>query len=340
MSATPVSTMSATLAPRVVVVSRRSELDELLVRHGTRAAADHFLRQRGRDLDEVTARHAAQQAALTAVDAAIPPEWRRGRVDRDDLPRFLFGPEDLVVAVGQDGLVANLAKYLAGQPVIGVDPEPGRNPGVLIRFRADAVGAVLRAVAGEEAVIRRLTMVAARLDDGQELMGLNEVYVGHSGHQSARYRLVDSDGDEERQSSSGVVIGTGTGATGWVASIARERGRRRPLPAPEEASLTWFVREAWPSPATGTSLTAGTLNGGERLRLVCESERLVAFADGLESDHLTVTWGQQVTIGLADHHLHLVVPDKEVRSRQADRRARMSSNAEANVSDSFSASRR
>ncbi|WP_026924483.1 inorganic polyphosphate kinase [Glycomyces arizonensis] len=301
--------MSGTLAPRVVVVSRRSELDELLARHGTRAAADHFLRQRGRGLDEVTARHEALQAAITAVDAAVPADWRRGRVDRADLPRFPFAPEDLVVAVGQDGLVANLAKYLDGQPVIGVDPEPGRNPGVLIRFRADAAAAVLRAAAGKTAAIRRLTMVAARLDDGQELTGLNEVYAGHAAHQSARYRLVGADGRGERQSSSGVVVGTGTGATGWSASIAAERGRGEALPAPEEPSLSWFVREAWPSPATGTSLTAGTLRAGEELRLVCESERLVVFADGVESDHLTLTWGQQVAIGLADRHLHLVVPE-------------------------------
>lgn len=300
--------MSATLAPRVVVVSRRSELDELLVRHGTRAAADHFLRQRGRDLDEVTARHEALRAALTAVEAAVPADWRRGRVDREDLPRFLFAPEDLVVAVGQDGLVANLAKYLDGQPVIGVDPEPGRGLGVLMRFQADGVAAALRAAAGRTAAMRRLTMVVARLDDGQELAGLNEVYAGDVGHQSARYRLVDADGRGERQSSSGVLVGTGTGATGWSASVAAERGRREALPGPEEASLSWFVREAWPSPATGTSLTAGALRSGERLRLVCESERLVVFADGVESDRLTVTWGQQVVIGLADRRLGLVVP--------------------------------
>ncbi|SDE02326.1 NAD(+)/NADH kinase [Glycomyces harbinensis] len=300
--------MSATLAPRVVVVSRRSELDELLARHGTRAAAEHFLRQRGRDLGEVTVRHEALEAALTTVDAAVPAEWRRGRVDRADLPRFLFSPEDLVVAVGQDGLVANLAKYLSGQPVIGVDPEPGRNPGVLTRFQARSVAAALRAAAQGSAAIRRLTMVAARLDDGQELAGLNEVYAGHGTHQSARYRLVGADGADERQSSSGVLVGTGTGATGWSASVAAERGGNTVLPAPEEPSLSWFVREAWPSPSTGTSLTAGVLKAGEELRLVCESERLVVFADGLESDHLTVTWGQQVVIGLADRHLHLVVP--------------------------------
>lgn len=292
----------STLAPRVVVVSRRSELDELLARHGTRAAASYFLRQRGRDLDEVTARHLALQGALTEVGAAVPADWRRGHVDRADLPRFLFAPEDVVVAVGPDGLVANVAKYLDGQPVIGVNPEPTRNPGVLVRHTPGAVGGLLR---GELVVVHR-SMVAAHLDDGQELVGLNEVYLGHATHQSSRYTLSTVDGRRERQSSSGVVVGTGTGATGWLASLAGSRRDAPAPPEPGESALLWFVREAWPSPATGVSLTAGQLHDAESLTIACESERLVIFADGVEQDHLELGWGQQVTIGLAARRLHLV----------------------------------
>ncbi|BCJ65371.1 hypothetical protein [Polymorphospora rubra] len=300
--------MSGTLAPRVVVVSRRSELDELLVRHGTRAAAGFYLRQRGRDLDEVAARHDALHAALTAVGAAIPADWRRGHVDRDDLARFLFAPEDIVVAVGQDGLVANVAKYLDRQPVVGVDPEPGRNAGVLVRFAPAAVARLLPAVAAGRAAVQARTMVRAVLDDGQDLVGLNEVYVGHPSHQSARYVLGTPGGRRERHSSSGVVVGSGTGATGWCASIARERPGGPVLPGPADEALCWFVREAWPSPATGVELTGGRLAAGESIELTAEGERLVVFADGVEADHLTMAWGQRVTIGTATRRLHLVVP--------------------------------
>lgn len=291
-----------TLPPRVVTVTRRSELDELLARHGTLGAAAYFLRQRGRDLDDVRRRHDAQVAALTAVGAAVPPDWRRGHVDRDDLPRFLFGPEDIVLAVGQDGLVANVAKYLDGQPVVGVNPEPERNPGVLVQHPPGAVAALLR----RELPVERRAMVVAELDDGQRLYGLNEVYIGHPTHQSARYVLGTADGARERQSSSGVVVGTGTGATGWCASIARGLARSPALPGATETALCWFVREAWPSPATGTTLTQGLLAGAEWLELTSESERLVAFADGLESDHLELAWGQRLRIGLADRSLSLV----------------------------------
>jgi hypothetical protein len=295
-----------TLAPRVVVVSRRSELDELLIRHGTRAAAGYFLGQRGRSLDEVTARHVALQNALSAVNEALPGDWRRGSVDRDDLSRFLFAPEDIVITVGQDGLVANVAKYLDGQPVVGVNAEPKRNPGVLARFGRRLPKGLLHRVAARRAPTQSRTMVLATLDDGQQLTGLNEIYIGHSSHQSSRY-LISVPQGEERHSSSGVVVGTGTGATGWCISIAGERGRAKDLPAPEDPRLCWFVREAWPSPATGVTMTAGLLGAGEELSVTCESERLVAFADGVESDHLVLSWGQRIRITLAPQHLNLVL---------------------------------
>lgn len=289
-----------TLAPRAVLVHRRSELDLLLERHSTRGQAEFFLRSRGRDLAAVQARHDALHEALRLVEAGVPGGWRRAAVERADLPRLRFDPEDVVVAVGQDGLVANVAKYVSGQPVIGVDPEPGVNPGVLVRHPARAAAALLEGVVTGGVRIERRTMVEAVLDDGQSLRALNELYVGDAGHQSARYRLRD-----ERQSSSGILVGTGTGSTGWCASLARERAVPAELPGPLEESLAWFVREAWPSPFTATTQTQGRLGPGESLRLVAEGE-LVVFGDGLEADRLLLSWGQQVEIRTAAQHLALV----------------------------------
>jgi NAD kinase len=295
------------LAPRAVVVHRRSELDELVDRHGTRGQVEFFLRTRGRTLAEVQERHDALADALSRTRAAVPLEWRRGEVERSDLHRFAFEPEDVCLVVGPDGLVANTAKYVGAQPVVGVDPEPGRNPGVLVRHRAATVPAVLAAVVAGRARVEPRALVRATLDDGSRLDALNDVFVGHRSHQSARYRLQLPGGAVERQSSSGIVVATGTGATGWAASLVRGRAAAPPLPAPGAAELAWFVREAWPSPTTGAELTAGLLEPGAPLTVVVESDALVVFGDGLEADRLTATWGQSVTLDLSERRLHLVL---------------------------------
>lgn len=295
------------LAPRAVVVHRATELEELIARHGTRQQVEFFLRSRGRTIDDLDVRHAVQHNALQVVSAAIPLDWRRGDVERSDLARFTFGAEDIVVAVGQDGLVANVAKYLDSQPVIGINPEPDRNPGVLVRHPPEAAAPLLLGArhAGPEHLERRV-MVEAVIDDGQALRALNEIYIGHPSHQSARYRLTTPDGRTERHSSSGVLVGTGTGATGWCRSAALERHSTIELPTPEAPILCWFVREAWPSPATGTALTEGLLQADQQLTITAESD-LVLFGDGIERDALPLTWGQQATVQIATVGLHLVV---------------------------------
>jgi NAD kinase len=297
-----------TLAPRVVLVHRRTELEKLLARHGTRGQAAFFLSSRNRSIEDVAARQEAVRDAMAAVSSAIPADWRRGLLERADLPRFLFEPGDIIVVVGQDGLVANVAKYLDGQVVVGINPEPDRNPGVLVPHNARAAAALIAAAASPDDARRaeQRTMVRATTDDGQQLTALNEIYIGQASHQTARYTVVLPDGRTESQASSGVIVSTGTGATGWGRSAWLERKSSLALPGPADPRLAWFVREAWPSPATGTDCTEGELATGQALRLGADSDELVLFGDGMESDAISLAWGQTATIKLAERTLCLL----------------------------------
>ncbi|HWT94789.1 MAG TPA: hypothetical protein VN238_17465 [Solirubrobacteraceae bacterium] len=289
--------------PRVVVVERPTEFRDLLARHGTREQARFYLQQRGLELGEVEARHLAYEEVRAGVLAQIPADWRRAVVDRAELDRFLFAADDLVIALGQDGLVANVAKYLDGQPVIGLNPFPDRFPGVLVRHAPDAAADLLADLAARRVRVETRTMAEARLDDGQRLLALNEVFVGHATHQSARYTL-ELDGRLERQSSSGIIVATGTGATGWAASINAARRDPLALPGPADPALACLVREAWPSATTGTALTGAVV---DTVGVTCElSDGGVVFGDGIEADRLTLDWGQRVTVGVAAERLALV----------------------------------
>ncbi len=294
------------MLPRVVVVSRRSEYEEALMVHGTHGQAAFVQRSRGQDIGELQERHELQAAAMQAVLAAIPSKWRRAQLHRGDLDRFLFAPDDIVVAVGQDGLVANAAKYLQGQRVLGVNPDPRRYDGVLVQHSAAQAARLLARGLPERLPLQRRTMVEARLDDGQSLLALNEIFVGHRSHQSARYRI-QWQGKQERQSSSGLIVTSGTGSTGWARSIHLQRHSELPLPRPEDPQLAFFVREAWPSVATGASLVEGLLQESEQLEVISEMNMGgVVFGDGIESDRLELSWAQRIRLRRAERRLVLV----------------------------------
>ena len=299
--------MAEFATPRVVVVTRPTPWDAAIAVHGTEGQARFVLSQRGFDVDRLRRGHDRFVAILHDVLARIPLGWHRTRIDRADLDRFLFEPRDLVVVVGQDGLVANVARFLAGQPVVGVDGAPGDNPGVLVVHDPESASSALARVAtGREVEMESRTLVEVTLSDGQTLRGLNEIFVGHRTHQSARYTLARGS-QTEHQSSSGVVVATGTGATGWAASIHRQRHCDVLLPEPCEPLLAWFVREAWPGPRLGVELTEGRLAEGDALDIVSEmDEGGVIFADGIEGDALRFGRGQRATLAIGRESLHLV----------------------------------
>jgi hypothetical protein len=315
--------MATVLAPRAVIVTRATDLELLVEEHGTRDQARFMTHDRPGWFDDAVRRDELQRLAVASVANALPIAWRRAHIDRSDLATFAFAPEDIVVPVGQDGLVANIAKYLDGQPVIGVNPDPENVAGALVRFGRTGFAAALRALVERQALIEERTLIAARLDDGQTVHALNEIFVGHRSHQSARYRITLGD-REERQSSSGLIVATGTGATGWARSISRERHMTLDLNV-ASPQLAVLVREAWPAPGFGTDLTAAYLNG-RAVGVTSEmGEGGVIFGDGIEADFVRFTWGRRVEIQAATRTLHLVATyelgsgfsSSSVRSRSA-----------------------
>jgi NAD kinase len=292
--------------PRVVVVTRPTQYDELLARHATRQQAAFFLDGRGQSLESIDRAHQLWLAAVNAVSQAIPVSWRRTSVSRPDLNRFVFEPSDLIVAVGQDGLVANVAKYLTEQNVVGINPDPVNYDGILVPHAPSAITKLFRAIGQERHEIESRCMVSVSVDDGQRLLALNELFLGHRTHQSARYHI-GWEGTEEVQSSSGLIVATGTGATGWARSICIQRPEPPPLPGPTEPRLAFFARETFPSVGTGTSIQDGVIVENQRLTVVSQmNEGGVIFGDGIEDDRIDFHWGMTAAIEVADLRLHLV----------------------------------
>ena len=305
---------------RIVVVTRRTRLEELLLRFNTRGQARFYLERNGAEYADYEREHDHYQQGLDRIRRAVDLGLPRQFIERGLAPSYLFQPTDLVVTLGQDGLVANVAKYATGIPIVAVNPDPARFDGVLLPFGIAEADAVLALAVAGKAPVRRVTLAEVLLADGQRLLAFNDLFIGARSHVSARYRL-DVGGQSELQSSSGILVSTGAGSTGWMSSVfnmaagvAAFTGGRGGPPVRldwEDDRLLYAVREPFQSRQSGVSLVAGLLDGGQPLRVESRMPAGgVIFSDGMESDCLPFDAGAIVEIRAAARHAHLVTRAK------------------------------
>ena len=306
-------------ARKVVLVTRRTRLEDLIARHHTLAQAKFYIEHLGADFSDYLAENAAYARSMELTVRALEDWGRYQLVDRSYLPNFIFASDDIVVALGQDGLVANSMKYLDGQPLIGLNPEPSRWDGILLPFEPRELGAVLADVAHGRRPTKAVTMAEARLSDGQVLRAVNDLFIGPRTHASALYEIELGE-RRESQSSSGIIVSTGLGSTAWLKSVVTgafgvahamegRAGDFQYQPQPwDSPELTFAVREPFPSRVSKTELVFGHVSAGQPLRLRSRMpENGVIFSDGIEVDYLRFTAGMEATVSVAARQGCLVV---------------------------------
>ncbi|RJF86817.1 sugar kinase [Oleomonas cavernae] len=305
---------------KIVLVVRPTRLDDLITRFNTVQQAQFYVEHLGADFSDYLMEQRRYREAAARAEAALKDLGRVQRLERRYLSNFVFAPEDRVVVLGQDGLVANTLKYLDGQRVVGVNPDPGRWDGVLLPFTVDDLPGIMREELAGRRQVKTVRMAQATLNTGQTLHAVNDLFIGQRTHCSARYRIAIGD-RAENQSSSGVIVSTGLGSTGWMRSIyAGWAGATRSLvgalPADvEQGPFSWdaphlhyYVREPYPSRTTGADIVIGRVTAGDRLSIVSQMpENGVIFSDGIENDYIEFGSGVEASIRVADKAGSIVV---------------------------------
>ncbi len=327
---------------KIILVIRPTRLAELVARFNTVSQARFYVEHQGADFSDYQREDEAYHQALAATQAVLAQFGRVQLVNRSFLPNFIFGPQDLIVTLGQDGLVANTLKYLSGQPVVGVNPDPGRWDGRLLPFQVRDLAKLMPEALLHKRPTRSVSMAKAALNNGQTMYAVNDLFVGPKSHGSARYRL-SWGAASEMQSSSGVIVSTGLGSSGWLKSLitgataiahsastilvsspnaAGPAAHIAPKAANksnaslnvatefawEAPHLIFTVREPFPTRTTGASLVLGRITRNMPLRLESQmAEHGVIFSDGLEQDYLEFNSGTHALITLAERQGLLVL---------------------------------
>ena len=276
------------------------------------------------DFDSLEAEDDTYQRSVAklreAIDFGLPIQI----VDREFVPNFDFARFEVVVVIGQDGLVANAAKYVGDVPIVAINPDPKTIDGVLLPFKLSDARRVVRRVLDGKYTSREVTLAEASLPDGQKLLAFNDLFIGAKSHVSARYKLwmeqagqSDAPSSPETQSSSGIIVSTGAGSTGWMSSVFNMaaaitsyyggKPAERPPLSWEDRVLLFAVREPFLSKGSSADLVMRCFN--ENTQLVVESLMPaggVIFSDGVETDFLEFNSGTIARIGVSAQRARLV----------------------------------
>ena len=310
---------------KVVIVTQKTWLDQLIEEHNTKEQAKFYIEHMGGSFEDYFNSHYVYYNSLRHLKSVIPHQVKFQVVEKGFLPNFLFNPNDLIIVLGRDGLVINTAKYLENQIIVGVNPDPSRIDGVLLPFEVKDVEKQFKNLINNNEQITNVSMSKAEISTHQSIIGVNDLFIGHRSHQSARYQITIK-GMTESHSSSGIIVSTGIGSTGWMRSILTgAMGIAGKLYDLEEFSedgefdvtsfkypwnsnsLFFMVREPYPSKITGTQLVFGEIKQNEKLIVESNMSNGVIFSDGIEVDYLDFNSGVIAEIGIAKEKIHLLV---------------------------------
>ena len=300
-----------------IIIKNKTRLEALIERFNTKAQARFYIERSGGDFNDYEIEHEIYHSSLSSVQRNLSTVLKNKIVERRFLPSFIFNDKQVVVTVGQDGLVANTAKYVKQIPIVAINPDRERFDGVLLPFNSDNFLTAINKVISNNYTSKWTSFAEAKLNDGQRLLAFNDLFIGATSHVSARYQLKYKNRTEE-QSSSGIIISTQAGSTGWLSSVfnmsfgihrfIEKDNSKKKYAKLKDNQLMFAVREPFASKKTQVETAAGIISG--QSKLIIQSfmpNNGLIFSDGIETDFLKFNSGSIATIGIADEKANLVL---------------------------------
>lgn len=290
-----------------IIVKSKTRLEDLVDRFNTKAQAKFYIERLGGNFNEYEVEDEIFKKSLNSLQTQLSKIIKNKTIDKQFVSSYIFSNKNIIVVIGQDGLVANTAKYSNNLPIIAVNPDPERYDGVLLPFTTNNFIEAVDNVMKQTHQYKVMSFAEVILNDGQRLLAFNDLFIGASSHVSARYKLTFKD-KSEQHSSSGIIVSTQAGSTGWLSSVFNMAygitnlfDRNQPVKQPKlrENDLLFAVREPFKSIRTQTKITAGIIR---KNTLTIESfmpNNGVIFSDGVEKDFLKFNSGSIATIGIA-----------------------------------------
>lgn len=256
-----------------------------------------------KDIDSVTKRFKEAHKAHYETLASIEKVLAEHKISYNKSPRgenIKYSSYDLVITVGGDGTFLEASRMIDGQLLIGVNSDVKRSVGKLCTCNMRSFKKIISCLTRNKYVTKKLYRL--QIEKNNKIISshcLNEALICHSNPAAMSRYLLDINGIEEEQHSSGIWISTPSGSTGAISSAGGKKINKY-------SKLFQFLpRELYSCKGKKYFLTGGIANGGSIISIRSLMRKGKIFVDGNHCS-FPITYGDTVKIYISPKSLDSV----------------------------------
>jgi NAD kinase len=220
-------------------------------------------------------------------------------VNRKKMHPKHFRGKDVVITIGGDGTFLKTSHHVTDALMLGVCSNANKNVGYLLRSSRLTFEDSLRKILNNEFKVAERVRLETTINGKKTKYALNDVFIGsRRAYHTARYNLRIG-GKEEFQMSSGIIISTATGSTGWIKSAG---GIEMPL---HSGKFQYYVRDPYSCKFSRPRLLKGILSSKENITVKSLIYEGVVAIDSSKADY-SIDEDSVVNVRVAEKPLRVI----------------------------------
>ncbi|MFH0936911.1 MAG: hypothetical protein V1808_01300 [Candidatus Daviesbacteria bacterium] len=252
------------MSPETLIVPKLSKLTYDMQKYHINL--DHAIRKyqrEGIDPEKVLASNNRQVESLNNLtdflkDAKV--------IGRNRLNKTIAAGANLIIALGGDNHFLYVSHFINGQLLLGINSDPTSSEGALTYFTVKSLKDFWSKLEADDFKIEEWPRLQIALN-GKKIQALatGDIFIGESRRENMSRYLISLDGQEEEQKSSGLLITTGAGSTGWYDSACHylfENGNKFPKTKQE---ARYLVTEVYRGKLSKYQMLEGGFGPGQKL---------------------------------------------------------------------------
>ncbi|MDH4127467.1 MAG: hypothetical protein OEV44_01850 [Spirochaetota bacterium] len=219
----------------------------------------------------------------------------------DELNKELTENKELIISIGGDEhFKYAIHNSLSGKLVLNVRSDNLKSEGALSSCNRFNLEEMIDQIKSDSYMTEEWVRLEAELNNKPIESAIDTIYVGEkNATRMSRYHLYYKDQTEE-QKSSGILIVTGAGSTGWFSSAGGN-------PFPRDANTGRFlIREIYHGTKSGNTLRKGEFNHSEHIKIISlMDEEGIVEIDSIKE--YPFKRGNQLKVKVSNEYLRVII---------------------------------